>query len=378
MSRCFRILGLSENATKSQVQVAYERKAARYKGPDYGEEPEYAHRKLAELKTAYEEAYRLARTDGTSRGYTMTSQPAERKSAGRIVRSGSEPKRRPSSRLRDAERKEADHERGEKFHQWLEKREESKARKKNKDERKKGSNVIKEKLKNPDFSRIKDALKEIAADLKDDDSADGTPISVDSGQHLGQEGTGKVKKADSKDSKGNTAMSIISTVLSLIIASMALFGSCESDDASYEEYETGYDSIYNYEEIADSDIVVRDLAQGSREMLFEQGEEASASFPEETEDDYLSQASEFAKIYFGMESVEDVTDDLYGRYYEYPIDSSATLNEQLDNIFIFYGFMQTWDAGFYRNPYTGEQIHGNADYLDYLNQYYSEIHAANY
>lgn len=60
MKQCFEILGLNENATKTQVQEAYDRRATRYSSDLYLEDPKYAKKKLKELKKAYEEAYRLA------------------------------------------------------------------------------------------------------------------------------------------------------------------------------------------------------------------------------------------------------------------------------------------------------------------------------
>lgn len=60
MKQCFDMLGLDEKATREQIQEAYDRKAARYRGDLYAEDPKYAKRKLKELRQAYEEAYRLA------------------------------------------------------------------------------------------------------------------------------------------------------------------------------------------------------------------------------------------------------------------------------------------------------------------------------
>ncbi len=68
MKQCFEILGLDENATKEQVQEAYDRKATRYSGDLYAEDPKYAKRKLKELKEAYEEAYRLSESSVMAAG----------------------------------------------------------------------------------------------------------------------------------------------------------------------------------------------------------------------------------------------------------------------------------------------------------------------
>ena len=69
MKKSFEILGLGENATKEQVQAAYERKATRYGNDLYLEDPKYAKKKLKELKQAYKEAYALAeKGDGAAFG----------------------------------------------------------------------------------------------------------------------------------------------------------------------------------------------------------------------------------------------------------------------------------------------------------------------
>ena len=72
MKKCFEILGLGENATKEQVQQAYDRKAARYSNDLYLEDPKYARKKLQELKQAYKEACRLAgKTDNGALGEVL-------------------------------------------------------------------------------------------------------------------------------------------------------------------------------------------------------------------------------------------------------------------------------------------------------------------
>lgn len=68
MDRNFAILGLHENASKEQVKEAYERRLKKYKTADYADDPEYAVRKIRELKDAYERAYRMAGSGGIYRG----------------------------------------------------------------------------------------------------------------------------------------------------------------------------------------------------------------------------------------------------------------------------------------------------------------------
>lgn len=56
MKSCYEILGVKEDATLDQIQEAFERKASRYKGEFYADDPAYVKRKLKELQTAYTEA----------------------------------------------------------------------------------------------------------------------------------------------------------------------------------------------------------------------------------------------------------------------------------------------------------------------------------
>lgn len=56
MKDCFEVLGVSKDASIEDIQRAFERKAERYKGDFYAEDPAYAKKKLKELKEAYEAA----------------------------------------------------------------------------------------------------------------------------------------------------------------------------------------------------------------------------------------------------------------------------------------------------------------------------------
>lgn len=56
MKDCFELLGVREDASIEEIQKAFERKAGRYKGDFYAEDPAYAKKKLREVQEAYEEA----------------------------------------------------------------------------------------------------------------------------------------------------------------------------------------------------------------------------------------------------------------------------------------------------------------------------------
>lgn len=49
----YRILGLREGASRSELKNAYEDRVRKYRTPDYQDEPEYAQRKIREVKYAY-------------------------------------------------------------------------------------------------------------------------------------------------------------------------------------------------------------------------------------------------------------------------------------------------------------------------------------
>ena len=56
MKDCFEVLGVGKDASIEDIQRAFERKAERYKGDFYAEDPAYAKKKLKELKEAYDAA----------------------------------------------------------------------------------------------------------------------------------------------------------------------------------------------------------------------------------------------------------------------------------------------------------------------------------
>lgn len=49
----YRILGLREGAAQAEIKKAYEERIRKYRTPDYKDEPEYAQRKLREVRHAY-------------------------------------------------------------------------------------------------------------------------------------------------------------------------------------------------------------------------------------------------------------------------------------------------------------------------------------
>lgn len=417
MSRCFRVLGLTEKATKSQVEDAYRRKVARYKGPDYQEEPEYANRKLMELKGAYEEALRLARTEkpSTSTRRISSAKVLERTTATSMTKDASKPS--SSKGLRDGERNDEEHVFREKFHRWLEVQDDKRAERKNrrgndtsrtssrrsfKTSTKKGKQKLSDKfpeLKKLSAENLKSAWNEFKADAAglasatfDDDGFD--PFAedrveqqkqskksdlTDSGERLSKGGTVVAKTKEKKSGGGE----IVSIIVTLLIAGFTLFGSCGDDSISYEdeydyvdeygiEYE--YDHIDNYTDLTDEDIRIQELAEGSSEQLYMQDEYGSAHWSIDSEEELQPIADTFAKKYWGRDNLKAVTEHLQIEFSEYPGNPSMTLDQQLNYIFPFYGFLPVDKAQWYENTYTGERIQCFADYLNYLIQYYDEYY----
>lgn len=381
MSRCFRVLGLEANATKEQVKAAYARKVARLKGPDYAEDQEYVHRKLMELKGAYEEALRLAGDGGYVSAAGDASASKSYSSASKTSKSTTTAKSTASTRLRDAERSDDEHNFSEKFHQWLESRDDNKARKSNKKARKteggnfgaKLSELKPSELNLPGGDKLKNAWEELKTDLLADDENDS---SMENTVRIDEEGTIVTEKK--KSDKGGEI--ILKLAVAIFAICVSLFGACEDDSVSYEdydedyvEYEYEYDDIGNYDDISDLDLQIRGIAEASNEYLYAQPEYAYASWMDEKVSAYMPQASRFARNYWGMESIEDVSDYLCNEYEGYTADSSLSLDQQLDAIFAFYDFMGLEEAAWYRQPYTESRIEGYANYLYYLNQYYEEM-----
>ncbi|MEG0924664.1 MAG: hypothetical protein RSE98_06410 [Anaerovoracaceae bacterium] len=53
MNKYYSVLGVSEEATKEEIQAAYEYRTKKYKAADYQDDPEYVHRKTMDLNEAY-------------------------------------------------------------------------------------------------------------------------------------------------------------------------------------------------------------------------------------------------------------------------------------------------------------------------------------
>ena len=353
--RSFRILGISETATKEQVKAAFERKAARYKGPDYAEEPAYAERKLAQLYQAYQEACDLA--ENAPAAY----KPEQRRIA--------KPKERATGPREDDE-----HNAREKFHQWMERHDDKKQHRKN-SRQEEGISLPKLKkpelklpnLQMPDFSKLKEKINEVLPEneLFQDEEETGVEMG----------GSEVYTPAESDSKKDEKIGSIISLVVALVIFAIGACDGSSEPDYSYEDEDTtAYTYIYDedWDLTTEKDDRIAELANQSYDLLLDQEGNGTATTYEETQGDYQEQAQLFVKNYFGKELVKDTAADLYERFPSFAVMEDDVMSDQLDAIFAFYGFAPLSSAVWYGNPYTGGRIEGYADYLDYLNQFYEE------
>ncbi len=387
-SRSFSMLGLSETATKEQIKAAYERKAAKYKGPDYAEERAYAERKLTQLYQAYQEAYEAAESGPSTRSTSRIE---------RDVEPITKEKQKKTTRLLDAERDASEHNNREKFHQWMERRDDDRHERKT---RRTGKMEL-PKLSKPDFSKLREKLDEIKEEVATQlelhsDDEDGTgyemePLAVEpefekadfsepAGKYINAEAempedepaSEKIYTEDSSEAKDGK-LEVVKLIISVIIIIVTAVGGCGDDsidDMDYEE--TGCEYIFDLasEDILDEDREIASLADESYILLLNQDERDFSSYTYEIEKEDEEKANQFAKNYWGKESIQAVLDDLDEKYGDYLDFESETLGIQLDEIFKFYGFADLDTACMYERPYTGGQIESYGDYLEYLNRFY--------
>ena len=398
-ARCFSMLGLSENATKEQVKRAYGRKLATYKGPNYADEPAYAERKMAQLHQAYEEAYALA-SSGADAGtisrieHDVQTQPKK--------------KTAKASHLLETER-EAGSNKREKFHQWMERRDDEKQ------SRKDGKRKELPKFQKPDLSKLKNKLSEIKEEVvsqldftgeEDEELFEQEPLvketesetddltdfvkdcvyteeKLEPGRGFSGTGTSFDEDASAEYSGGTTRTAkapkglspeLIKLIVSIIVIVVAAIGGCTDDavdDGDYDYDGYGYAYIFDLaqDEIRDEDRNVVNLADESYILLLDQEERDLSSVDYMIQDGDVERANQFAKNYWGKESIAEVVDDLYQEYGEAMDYSSDSLEVQLDAVFAFYGFAGLDTAAWYEQPYTGDHITCYGDYLDYLNQF---------
>ena len=92
MDRNFALLGLREDATKDEIKEAYESRLQKYHSSDYDDDPEYLRQKLAELKSAYEQAMKAAADGGGDTSERKTRRVSHEEQQKQVQRPGKKSK----------------------------------------------------------------------------------------------------------------------------------------------------------------------------------------------------------------------------------------------------------------------------------------------
>lgn len=320
MDRSYAILGVKEDATKQQVRDAYERRLKKYKAADYDDEPEYAARKIAELKNAYERAYKLA-------GGADVSADTGSDVSGQV-------RPKPSASHVKAHR---DDDKGKFFE-----REIHPERKYNK----------------------KICPADIGAGLKSLGENLGGSISKTFSEH-----TGKSTYRPRKNRPANEKTMLIK-ILSIAVAILTIGGAVLGIISDYDPVE----SDYSIEYVNQDDKMIHTIALDSRDYIYENfripaDDEITGSGNEEK--DLKQAADEFAQKYAGRNSIEEWTDYLNKTYPDnFWTEYTDPIDMQLEDILRFYDFESYYYAEGFVNPYTDEIFESLYDYIDFLNEYY--------
>lgn len=339
MDRNFALLGLNEDAGKEAVQAAYERRLAKYKSADYADDPEYAARKISELRQAYESAYAAAGNGGGSENYYHDSREKQAESA----------------KLR--------REHDEKNHQQK--------RKRSWDEdgspKKKKFNGM-PKVSELKVSELKEKAKEAGAAAKEhmyrlDDS--GTGNVVDAAQESSDSGTSSGKGLEGP----KQFMSIVGLIVTLVVAGFTM---CIDDTP------TDYDDLSGsepYHEYLNGDWNVWEKAN-SFDSYVTGNEAFDDSFTAKGYDvKELRKALDlFVKNYTERDSYKEEVSYLMENYDDFFVNESRVLESQAETLLDFYGF-PSWESmeGYIRSD-NGETITNMKDYVDYLNWFYDEYY----
>lgn len=390
MNRYFSLLGLREDAGKDDVKAAYERRVQKYRASDYDDDPEYVRKKLAELKTAYEQAYRMA-AGGSTNAYRRNDfdlPSAQSKAAAAKSRAaGSQEAHR---RLHDLEERETRKKRVKRIR-------ENEARKDRIEAEETGSL-----LRRPDLSALRhkaeslrDEIKTQASELKDtvadnlrenardeefSQPAKNTTAAKRSGGIIidTPAGAGAPSRARQRSTTSHGKLLVLLVII--IITAVVNIGNCASNYDIYEDYDDDYSYSdesgsysYAFNDLDDNrDQVIFDTAMDSSDLLFDTGYTSSWTDDGYVDADLQKQADLFAKRYLDMEEFSDVITYLGGYYDEFYITNRDDLYDKVTETLKFYGFMTPDSATGYINPYSDETITNLCDYLTYLNQYVDE------
>lgn len=401
MNKYFSLLGLREDAGKDDVKAAYERRVRKYKSSDYDDDPEYVRKKLAELKEAYEQAYRMAGS-GSSSLYRRDDFARSSASSSASTASGSQQAHR---RLHDQEEKEARRRRAKRVQENEFRKDQIEAEEEGSLFRKPDLSSLRQKA-----GSLRDEIKSQADELKNTisdamrDDADQPSKDDEARSSAGQirsTAVPQLKKAARRPDHdtGGTVMDtpsgsrsfhgadkesaarhgkFIAFAIILIITVISGLGQCSYDDdyydyddfADYDSYETG--DSYSYAFLTDLDQIIFDTAMDSCSLLFDTGYSSDWRDSGYSDQELQTEADQFAENYLDMDQFSDVIDYLYDTYDEFYITTDDDLEDQIAEALKFYGFMRPDEAAGYISPFNDHTIANAHDYLVYLHDYFDE------
>lgn len=370
MDRDYLLLGVRKNASREQIQKAYERQLLKYKSADYEDEPEYVRRRINELNAAYNRMYSKAGASSSllkgERTEEKSVRTVQKKNVSRNEKLIAEKHNRKSvhhQKRRDYEKKRREMD-GEELHLF------DRLRKSNSTTGNDGEGT----LKKADLFSLKDKAKSLKERMVE---------SIKEGNSMGlQEETSASEEAaalnrtvpdKSEDNQAKMYLSAIGVIISLVVG---LFTMCEStDNVSFDDVEDDYSYVYELSDYSESDRAVYDEGQQlySDSFELEFADEWSETTISDTELEMAANA--FVKAYTADSSMASLCDRLYQNYGPFAASGSDDVSYQTEEVLRFYGFPDYYEMEGRINPYNQDVITNMGMYLRYLVQYH-EISSA--
>lgn len=389
MNKYFSLLGLREDAGKDDVKAAYERRVRKYKSSDYDDDPEYVRKKLAELKVAYEQAYRMAGSGSTS--------AYRRDDFDLPASSRTSDSQRAHRQLHDKEEKEARRRRAKRIRENEFRKDQIEAEEEGSLFRKPDLSALRHKAES-----LRDEIKAQAGDLKNtvsealDDNAEhasrrdtarntaqkkenAVPKFTKSVRRLDDHSGGTIieapaqtKRYSGRDTESASRnIKFFGVVVALIV--MLVSGVAQCGYSDYDDFDDVSESYgYGYSYISDRDQMIFDTAMDCSDLLFDAGYAGSYTDYGYDDDELQTQADQFAENYLDMDRLSDVLTYLYDNYSEFMITDEDPLETQIAEVLKFYGFLDPESAAGYINPYNDETITNTHTYLLFLNEYFEK------
>lgn len=354
------LLGLHEDANRSQIQEAYSRRSKKYHSKDYDDEPEYAKKKLLLLMEARNIA--LGNSSPSSKGISHKARFTSRHIASDYDDFNE------CTFDSDAKHSSKRHT-GEKIYNRAERRDRNRAESRDRNRDRNHSFSSKKKSSKMTLSQHLDKLKKEISDYQAEDAEminedynlyDNLEESVASDNvTIGNVSTGNVKKkADTK--------SIISVLSFAILVFSILTTMCSTFDIDY-------DDSYNEDEYYEDHITrIADELNDEYQYLFDESPNTDIVEESYFTEDIIDAGDRFTYeytdgIYYDLDQwIVDLQwaypEEFQGEY----IDTESALHD----IFKFYGFPEYAYFLGEVNYYTDEQILSFLDYVNFLIDYY--------